>query len=206
MAEQRPKPVSWKIYGGATLITALAFLAGIAFAYFGLNYRISDVENSLTDLFVTMLSYQEVAEIAELCDSTEYVWLLGTELDRIGEKLSMGEYPPYLLKYYALMEATHLKIVERMRKECNEDVHWILFFYGEECPECDAQGNILTHLKGRHPEKVYIYAVKASLDSPIVKTFKIKYGVDGVPALVIDGNTYRGLLSLKELEEILGYS
>ena len=183
----------------------MAFLAGIAFAYFGLNYRISNVESSLTDLFVTMLSYQEVAEISDPCDSREYVHLLGEELDRIGEKLSMGEYPPYLLKYYALMEATHLKIVERMKKECNEDVHWIVFFYGEDCPECDAQGNVLTYLKGKHAEKVYIYAMKATLDSPIVKTFRIKYGIDNVPALVIDGETYEDLLSIEELEKVIGY-
>jgi len=184
----------------------MAFLAGIAFAYFGLNYRLSNVENKLTDLFVTMLSYQEIAEVEDVCDSKEYVWLLGEELDRIGERLSMGDYPPYLLKYYALMEATHMKIVERIRRECNEDVHWIIFFYGEGCPMCDVQGNVLTYLKSKYPESVFIYAMKVSLDSPITRTLKIKYGVKSVPTLVIDGKTYEGLLGLDELEEIISTS
>lgn len=203
MAKQPRKPVSWKIYGGATLITVVAFLAGIAFAYFGLNYRVSNVERSVTDLFVTMLSYQEVTDIVNPCDNRDYTWLLGEELDRIGEKLSIGDYPPYLLKYYTLMEVAHMKLIKRMQKECNASVHWIIYFYGDDCPNCDAQANILTYLKSRHPKDVYIYAMKISLDSPIVKAFRIEYNVNTIPTLVIDGEPHKGIVSLAELESML---
>lgn len=205
MEKQHPKQISWRIYGGATVITVFAFLAGVALAYLGLHYRIADVENNLTDLFVTMLSYQEITEMEDICNNKEYVQLLGEELGRIGEKLTIGEYPPYLLKYYTLMEISHLKIVDRLKRECNADVHWVIFFHGKDCSKCDAQGKILTYVKRRHLESVFIYAMDFHQNSPIVRSLKIKYDVNGIPAVVIDGRKYDGLLGAEDLEELIKF-
>jgi hypothetical protein len=206
MAEQSPKPVSWGIYAKATVLTIAAFLAGILFAYFGLEWRVSMVENSTMDLFITMMSYQQVLQFTDPCDNNAYVWYLGGELDRIGKRLSQGRYPDYLLKQYALMESMHMQLIERMRNECNADVHWIVFFYGEGCPDCDAQGNILSYMKGEYPTKVYVYAMRYDLDSPIVAALRIEYNVSVIPTLIVDGEKYEGIVGVDELKEIMGLS
>lgn len=204
MAKQRAKPLSWGIYGKATALTVLAFIAGIAFAYLGLNWRLSMVENSTMDLFITMMSYQHVLGSIDPCENDAYVWYMGAELDRIGKRLSMGDYPDYLLKQYALMESMHLNLIDRMRTECNAPVHWILFFYGDGCADCDAQGNILTYIKGKYPERIYVYAMKIDLDSPVVAAYRLEYNVTHVPTIIVDGKKQEGVVGVSELEGMLG--
>ncbi len=206
MAEQRSKQISWKVYGGAAAVTALAFLAGIAFAYLGMNWRVSMIQNTTMDLFITMMSYQQAVQFANPCHNPKYVQYLGSELDRVGERLSQGDYPKYLLKQYALMESMHLQLIERMKRDCNADVHWILFFYGKGCADCDAQANILTRVKETAPNKVYIYAMRYNLESPIVTALRTEYNVTRVPTLVVDGKKFEGVVGYDDLVKVLGLS
>ena len=203
MAKQSAKPLSWGIYTKATVLTALAFLAGILFAYLGLEWRVSMIEDGTMDLFITMMSYQQVLEFTDPCENDAYVGYLGGELDKIGERFSQGDYPSYLLKQYALMESMHIQLIQRMQEECNKDIHWILFFYGEGCPDCDAQGNILSYIKGEYPTKVYIYTMKYDLDSPIVAALRIKYDVSVLPTVIIDGEKYEGVVGANKLIEVM---
>jgi len=164
------------------------------------------LENSTMDLFITMMSYQQVLQFTDPCENNAYVGYLGKELDIIGNRLSQGDYPKYLLKQYALMESMHMQLIERMRNECNADVHWIIFFYGERCPECDAQGNILSYMKGKYPTKIYVYAMRYDLDSPIAAALRIEYNVSVIPTIIVDGKKYDGVMGVDELKEIMGLS
>ncbi len=203
MEEQRKKPISWHIYVTAIAATALVFLIGVSVGWAAANWRANYVQNKLTDLFINMLSYTEIANVQNPCDSSQYIWIMGGELDKIGKRLSQGDYPPHLLNYYVLLEYKHAELIKRIKKECNRNVNWIYYFYGPQCPQCDAQANVLSAVKRLAPRNIFIYSFRTNLDSPIVQLLKAKYDINTVPMVVVNGHVLRGLQSSADIEKYL---
>ncbi|GEM_PF-5673998 len=203
MEEQHKKPLSWHVYVAALAATALVFLIGAGVGWTAASWRASYVQNRLTSLFINMLSYTEIANVQNPCDTSQYVWIMGGELDKIGERLSQGDYPPYLLNYYVLLEYKHAELIRRIKEECNRPVNWIFYFYGPQCSQCDAQANVLSAVKRLAQKKIFIYSFRTNLDSPIIQLLKAKYDVNTVPMLVVNGHVLRGLQSAAEIEKYL---
>ena len=116
--------------------------------------------------------------------------------------LSSGDYPEYLLKYYILLEYKHFKLVKGFNEECNGDLVPILFFITKNCPNCDTMAAILTNLKQKYPEKVYVYTFNASITSPIVSYLLRLYDVNEFPTIVVEKNRCN-VCSLRDLESVV---
>ena len=181
----------------AVLLFGVSFLG----AYLGLLGRINIVENRLVGTFVDMMSFLEVGEGE--CDNTT-LRLLGDELDRIGHLLSRGEYPDYLLKYYTLLEYKHYKMVKHFNKDCNGNFVPILFFISKNCSsECDVMAGLLTELKRKNLDKIFVYTFNTSIDSPIIRYLVTKYDVNTYPLILVDGQRC-SVCSYQDLLEMAG--
>ncbi len=201
MAGRSSKKVDKKLIELSIYLAVLLFLVSFAGAYLGLLGRTSLVESDVSNTLVDMLSLLEIGE-PTACDLTT-LHIIGDELDRIGQILSTGKYPEYLLKYYVLLEYKHYKLVESYNKDCNGSLTPILFFITKDCPKCDAMAGILTNLKQSDPGHIYIYTFNATIPSPIVHYLIRHYNVKEFPTIVVDHNICH-VCTYDELRSIAG--
>lgn len=111
-----------------------------------------------------------------------------------------------LKKYYSLLELRQWMFERHMRDQCNQDKHFILYFYSNEpgsCPQCEEQGFVLSYLRKRFGEKIAIYSFDVSTDSEAVQALIRRYEVETLPSVVIDDELYEGFQSLEALEDLL---
>ncbi len=70
----------------------------------------------------------------------------------------------------------------------------ILYFYNDQgdCVECRAQAQVLNGIAQDCPQ-VRVFAVAYDSNLDVVKALDLKFGINSVPALVINGTVYKSL-------------
>ena len=172
--------------------------------------KIQDIESGIA---INILSLEtQFALLQEFSCENVQEGFLTDELGNLARKLQFMEEnspnDPALLrlkKYYFLLEIKDLILSKKVSEQCGKDLHYILYFYSNkgECKDCSKQGIALTKLlKSRDDLKVYSfdYNIKLSALDSLKKIYKVS---KPLPALVIDGKTFNGYLSVEKLESIL---
>ncbi|MDD5023303.1 MAG: hypothetical protein PHU63_03990, partial [Candidatus ainarchaeum sp.] len=129
-------------------------------------------------------------------------WKIGNELEYL-EKVK-GVYDYELKKEYFILETKSYLLSEKINLVCKTDKVNILYFYSQDCEDCEKQGNVLDSLSPEFPEgKIAIYSFDGELGSTIVEGLKKKYSIYNYPSIVIDEKVFRGY---KEKDELLNIS
>ncbi len=94
--------------------------------------------------------------------------------------------------------------MQKASERCKLNIESIIYFYGrEECKDCQKQGFVLTDLRQDYPE-LRVYSLDYYLDLSAIEALKSIYKVDeNLPALIINGKTYKGFKSREEIEKII---
>ena len=183
MAGRNTKKVDKRLIELGIYLSAILFLVSFAGAYLGMIARTDMVQNQVSDTLVDMLSLIEIGG-GGACDLTT-LHFIGDELDHMGELLTIGKYPSYLLKYYVLLEYKHYQLVRSYNKECNGGLIPVLFFITKDCTDCDTMAGLLTDLKKKDPSHIYIYTFNNTVKSPIIRYLIRKYEVKRFPTIII---------------------
>lgn len=198
-------------------ITTLIFISGILLgSYFNEN-KISELSEMTERIQLNTLG----AELQFLIISKEPCRLLnesdlGNELNSIGSKLEFMESELgtdnkkvlSLKEYYQLLELRHWLLLKQAHEKCNQNFDLIIYFYTNkrECDGCQEQGGVLTYLRKKN-QRLSIYSFDDDLENSAVRTIKELYGVKGgMPALIINEQTYEGFMNSKQIEEALSKS
>lgn len=207
------------LYLKTFLVSFFIFIIGI---FIGLNiekYVASDVseqtkqiENSIQEMELEMLYFQGI-EQKESCDFlNEIVRRTNINLDELSNQISRyseekilftrGDARELKRKYTFLLIKDWL-LQEKIKKDCGTDTISVLYFYDtEDCYDCLIQGNVLSLFKENLKEKLMIFPIDVGIESSMVDVLSVKYAVTSRPALVVDGEIYRGIQSKDELKNI----
>jgi len=195
-------------------ISTLIFIAGLGLGLAITHYELSgiqDIEERLrADIASAELEYVLIAE--NPCNPAA-LSVAASKLDELGQTLNymenkLGKTNQDVLRlaeYYSLLEIRHWLLMRKVNDECSDKYDLILYFYSnipEECADCEDQGYILSYLKKERPD-VYIYSFNVGIDSSALNALKKIYGIETVPTLVINDETFVGFKTLEEIKEII---
>lgn len=199
------------------VITSLLFLTGV---FSGLviskdrmnevQDRINDFESSIKSLEVGLLINDALNNETIYCNFLqEKIKETKLDLEELGKKAveyeeqSKIKDPSYvsIKSDYNSIRAEYWLMLEKLKKECNNNYTTVLFFYRTNvtCNECIDQGVILSHLASIMPD-IHVVSLDSDEDLLIIRTLKEAYGINSVPSMVIDASTIiTGLMSENEL-------
>jgi len=203
-----------KKYIYAFIISLLILFLGVYLVNTITNNKIQNVRSLEAGIAINILSLEtQFALLSESsCDDISQR-VLSSELDALAHKLQFMEGnlqpdDPELLrlkKYYSLLEIKDFILMQKINKKCDQDLHFILYFYSNsgDCKDCKRQGYALTKfLKSRQDLRIYNFDYDLELSA--IDTLKKIYKINKpLPAVVIDGKTYNGYLDLEKLNFIL---
>lgn len=197
-------------------ITVFFITLGIFIVVFGLvNYLnkekladIDDLQRKITaDLIATETQFDLLKSAP--CSAVGNT-ILSVELGELGRKLDFAETNQgvdnpevlQLKKYYSLLQVKDYLLMQELSNKCDITADSLLYFYSDDCKECDKQGYVLTEFKKRYPE-LRIYSFDSDLDFSVINTFIGLYDLEDVyPTVIAHDKTYQGFIGLSELEEL----
>ncbi len=138
--------------------------------------------------------------------------LLAPEIGKLGERLSFmeselganNESVLGLKKYYSLLQIKDYLLGLELSEKCDFKPIYILYFYKNDCTDCEKQGYVLTALREKYPE-LRVYSFDADLDLSAIATLETMYSIsnEGLPALVINEKLYKGFQSIETIEKLI---
>ncbi|MDO8482723.1 MAG: hypothetical protein Q7S86_02805 [bacterium] len=201
----------WKNYVYAFFVTAAIFATAFYLGNYFSDKKISELRATENRIALDILSSEtQFALLGELSCPEVQNSLLSQELSSLGEKLDYSEdkfgtdNPDVvtLKKQYSLLEIKDYLLIKKL-KDCPKPPVTILYFYADDCPDCEKTGYVLTYLREKYPE-LRVYSFDYNLDLSALKTLAYIYGIkDQFPALVIKNKPYMGFKKIEELEALL---
>jgi len=138
--------------------------------------------------------------------------LLAPEIGKLGERLSFmeselgtdNENVIGLKKYYSLLQIKDYLLGLELSQKCDFKLIHIVYFYQNDCTDCEKQGYVLTALREKYPE-LRVYSFDANLDLSAIATLETIYKVSGdkLPALVINEKLHTGFQSIETIEKLI---
>lgn len=198
-------------------IFALGMLMGLVIEGKRADYLQTVAREQKLDVASIQLQYQYISELAEEqnCQAMsvsleEFVTALVKSQKRLEDyetdaKLNQEDFLA-TKQEYVQAELSYWLLAGKMRALCNKDIATVLYFYGsdESCPDCDSQAFVLTYLKNIFREKLLVFSIDYQLErEAMVKILTTNNNITEYPAIVLNNQTYQGLVSkeilLKEI-------
>lgn len=195
------------------VLTVIIFLATWYASFLINKRRFNNLQMAQDQASIDILTSETQFDLNknQKCDQGE-VDTFSSNLAKIADKISYAEQNNSLgqdildfKKQYSLLEVRDYLLNKRISEHCNYPLNTIFYFYGTkvDCPDCVKEGYVLDAVRQEYPE-VRIYAFDHSLDLATLKALKQIYNIgDGLPALVVDGQTYNNFVSLEQISKII---
>ncbi len=210
---------SRKAFVTSLVITLMVFIAGLFLGWNLDNIRtytiLDDLKGNELDaesLSIEQAFWEEFG--GDNCQFAEQrLNSLSSELIELGQYLNSytdksifeeAEYE-YLARRYFLLEIQTYILVNHMNEECEMDLSYILFFYGEEDSESERLGYVLDKIVSRSNSTVDVFSINYDLEDDIaIDTLKLYYDVTSTPTMIINNDIKReGYVSYEELKELI---
>ncbi len=215
MATLKRQPLNYKRYILAFIITSAIFTTAILISNKLNENKLEQVRAIEDKMSIDILSLETQFDLlSELsCEKIGESTVLSSELNNLARKLSYmeeqrGTHDTEVIRLksrYSLLQIKDLLLMKKVATKCDIAPTVILYFYSNagDCKDCTRQGYVLNKL-GDDFDALRVYAFDANLDLSALKTLVNIHKIgDMLPALVVNGETYEGFVSLDEMRELL---
>jgi thiol-disulfide isomerase/thioredoxin len=206
----------WKKYLIVFLITLGIFLVAIYLSSSLSNKRFVEMRAFQDKLTTDILSSETRFALLERTSCDYFVddeGLLSEELSLFGSRLATMESNlnandpavEQIKRYYSLLQIKDYLLVTQLAEKCDTDATVILYFYKQDCTECQRQGYILDHVQKDYEDinfYAFDYNTELSAVSTLLSTLDISDPED-MPVLVINDKVYRQGVTEEQLRNIL---
>lgn len=204
----------WGNYAVAFLITSLIFATALYASNYFNNQRIADIRATQDDISTQILSTETQFDLLEQhsCSDVAENTVLPSSMTSLGSELSYLESQggnlaeiQRLKGMYSLLEIKDYLIMQQLAARCGLKPVFILYFYSNkgDCPQCEAQGEILTQLSETYPQ-LRVYSFDYNLPVGALQTLISLNDVGAqLPALVINRKVHYGFQSTANIQKIL---
>jgi hypothetical protein len=206
----------WKKYIIVFLITLGIFLVAIYFSNTVSNRKIATVRSLQDSVTTDILSSEtrfallEQTSCDHLIDGDDPI--LSEELGLFGSRVASmererGARDPevqQVKRYYSLLQIKDYLLTKQLGSKCETDTTTILFFYKDQCAECEGQGYVLNAIQKLYSElRVYSFDINIQLSA--VRTLASIHALQegDMPVLIINDTVYEGFFTSSELETLL---
>ncbi len=214
------RKLSTKKYIAAFIITLIVFSLGFILGIIIDKVRSSYVSTVLTqqkvesDSIQLQYLYLTTQNTTGNCPAIREI--LNTNLKSLSRSLSrlisykdraVYKQEDFILTHrqYILEEIKYWTLAGEIKKSCNEDFVRVLFFFSENCDDCDPQSFILDYYKKLLEDKLLVFTFDTRLEAeePLLKTLMTQYNITIYPSIVVETTKYGGLKDTEALKEII---
>jgi len=202
----------WKKYVIAFLITVIIFATAIFLTNYLNGKRMDNVRVIQDKIAIDIMSSEtQYSLLSESSCKDVGKTTLSDELNSLGQKLTFQENSlaadnqelALLKTYYSLLQIKDYLLVKKVAEKCNRKNVFILYFYKNDCQDCNEQGFVLTHLREKYPD-LRVYSFDAGLNTPALQTLVSMFEIKApFPVIVINEKTYPGLMDENNIIKIL---
>ena len=118
---------------------------------------------------------------------------------------NLQEYTNLRIRY-DIYNTKYFLLAEKSRKECNNDIVTILYFFNNKCESCKKQGYILSGLKKVLKEKILVYPFEEKFKSEdfTVDLLVKSYNITTTPTIIVNEKTrIEGFVDKEKLKSII---
>ncbi len=205
----------------ALIITFVVFNVGIYLGYKLESYRVDKINNwyleSEQELLDEKLQIDAFETVGINCDSMVNETI--NFADRIFEEaMVIGEYEQAsridkdiisLHKKYDLLRTLLWINSIKIKEKCNSDYHNLVYFYQYNDPTIEQKAkqrffsNLLAQVKEQEGNKVILIPIAADNGIASLNLLEEKYGIDELPAILIDENVK--ITDVQNIEDVEKY-
>ncbi len=206
------RTIDSKKYILAFAITAVILFTAIILSNYFRQKKFQEIRSIQDQISIDILSSEVQTSLLEQFSCRNVANnALSRELGTLGDKLSYTEEnrgvdDPEVIalkRYYSLLQIKDYILMNRIREKCGTRNEFIIYFYGQDCEECQKQGYVLTKLREDYPE-LRVYAFDYNLDVSAIKTLvSVTKIEETLPALYIKDEIYYGYRSIEDIEKII---
>lgn len=213
------KKLDAKLLISALAISGFLFTAGLFTGFTISKEKVGFLEERMLDITRDVQNFQLQFLFLEVLGENATCPLLAATLANINEKsYEMGNrltnYDPTreierlesyvtLKKEYSRLLIGYWLLSNKLQGSCEQKTNTIVYFYSENCVDCDNQGFVLDYLKRKYGDQVLVFALDADLGEPSVQILKGYYKITRYPSLIINGELYPDFHNRKDLEGVL---
>lgn len=134
------------------------------------------------------------------------MWDLGRKIEQYrtaSEEFRKSEYYARQKRLFNENEVFYMMLLTKLKQECGYDQAIIAFFYrnAEVCRKCDDQSFVLSDINRDIDDEVSIFSFDLDLNLTSIDVLKRYYNLTELPCLVIDEQTFCGMMSKREVLE-----
>lgn len=202
----------WFKYIVTFVITAGIFITVFYVTKIVNERKLSEIKSIQDKISIDLLSSETQFSLLKRSTCTQDGnSLLAPEIGTLGERLAFMENQLgtddinviALKKYYSLLQIKDYLLGIELSQKCSFKPIYILYFYKNDCTDCEKQGYALTALREKYPE-LRVYSFDADLDLSAISTLETIYKVTGdLPALVVNEKLYTGFQSIETIEKLI---
>jgi hypothetical protein len=213
----KPSVIRYVAAGAITLlIFALGVMLGLVFDY----ERIESLQNQnsgqelgwqslqLQYLYLSTIE-NSTAACPVLQKSLENsIKELGKSLEKLQDyekntQVNQAEYS-VISRKYLLDNFRYWVFSSSVGERCQQGVINVLYFYSlKDCSVCPNQGVILTNFKTKLQDQILIFPINTDVPEDFTGILMLQYNITRLPALVINGQSYQGVVPRDELARII---
>lgn len=194
------------------LFVSLLTTSILVVAAFLIGYSISLLQLSQFNSEINILTYQlQQLQIIFLTNNTKilcayipsYINYLATQNSILSEQYSNSQSASLLntIMYYRMEIWLYEGLID---KRCNLDVNNVLFFYSPLNSTYNIlEGDELTLLNQKYPNKVFVVALNSNSSSPLIREILSIYNISKFPSILVNNKVYQGYLNYSALYQIL---
>lgn len=208
------------LYVKTFIISVAIFLVGLMVGLSIENFFVSDlsaraksIENSVREIELEMLYFQELPDSESCKFLNEIVRETNNNLDTLAGELTqysednvlfMGSEIKNIKNLYTSLLIKDWLLQEKIKKSCGTNTVSVLYFYSTGgCDDCVTQGNILTLLKGTFKEKLMVFPIDVQVDLSMIDILRDRFDAESTPSIVINGETYKEIIGKNELMDMI---
>lgn len=195
----------------AGILTAMVFILGLLLGFVIEGKRVEFVQDASEELKVDIgslqLQYAFIDQLAEARNCAVFSKTFDQNLENLEvTRIKLANYQvdatvnrrefDLLRRSYILSQVEYFLLSMKAKRLCRTDVVNVQYFFSRECDRCDDQSFVLTFLKQKFGDKLFVFGFDASFkDEPLLNIMVDTYNITAYPTIIVENQTYAGFMS-----------
>ncbi len=199
----------------AGILTAMVFVLGLLLGFVIEGKRVELVQDASEELKVDIgslqLQYAFIDQLSQVGNCADFMNAFGKNVENLETaRIKLSNYQDQatvnrkefelLYRNYITSQVQYMLLSMKAKKLCSSDIVNVQYFFSKDCKSCDDQSFILTFLKQKFGQRLFIFGFDASFkNEPLLNLMVSTYNVTDFPTLVIENRKYTGFMSTDNL-------
>lgn len=197
------------------MIFVLGMLIGIVVE--GKRVQLSQdvLQEARVDIGSLQLQYAFIDQLSQLGNCTAFKKAFDKNLENLETaRIKLANYQvdatvnkrefELLQRNYIISQVDYILLSVKAKNLCKTDVVNVLYFFSKECDFCDDQSFLLTFMKQKFGDRLFLFGFDTSFGKePLLNLLVSTYNVNQYPTVIIENQKYVGFMSKENLTSTL---